>query len=49
MKPLWQKIVLMLRCWRVLVPIVMEPGYTSVTSQLEKVLLLLEMIEFCAG
>jgi hypothetical protein len=45
MKLLWEIIVPMLRCWRVLVPLVMEPGYKSVNSQLEKVLMMPEMIE----
>jgi hypothetical protein len=46
-KPLWQRIVPMLWCWRVLVPTVMEPpGYENVTSQLKKVML--ETIEPCA-
>jgi hypothetical protein len=37
MKSLWQKVVPMLRCWKVLVPIVMEAGYESVISSLEKI------------
>jgi hypothetical protein len=45
MRLLWQKIVPMLGCWRVLVPLVMEPGYDNVTSQLERILMMPEMIE----
>jgi hypothetical protein len=44
-KSLWQRIVPMLRCWRVLVPLVMESGYESVASQLEKLLMMPETIE----
>jgi hypothetical protein len=39
MKSLWQKVVAMLRCWKVLVPLVMEGGYEGVTSSLEKMLI----------
>jgi hypothetical protein len=46
MKLLWQKVVPMLRCWKVLVPIMMEVGYESVISSLEKMMMELEMIEF---
>jgi hypothetical protein len=45
MKSLWQRVVPMLRCWRVLVPLVMEHGYDSATSPLEKVLMMPKMIE----
>jgi hypothetical protein len=44
MKQLWQRVVPMVRCWRVLVPLVMEPGYESIISQLEKVLTMPEVI-----
>jgi hypothetical protein len=44
MKPLWQRVVPMLRCWRVLVPIVMEPGNESAISQLERVMAMPEVI-----
>jgi hypothetical protein len=42
---LWQRIVPMLRCWRILVQLVMEPGYEDVTSQLERMMARPEMIE----
>jgi hypothetical protein len=39
----------MLRCWRILVPIVMDPGFESVISQLEQVLMAPELIDLCTG
>jgi hypothetical protein len=44
LKLLWQRIVSMLRCWRILAPLAMEPGFESVVSQLEQVLTVPELI-----
>jgi hypothetical protein len=38
MKALWGRVVPMLRCWKILVPLKLEAGYESVMSSLEKVL-----------
>jgi hypothetical protein len=45
MKSLWRKVVPMVRCWKVLVPIVMEAGYESVISSLEKMLMMPEVVK----
>jgi hypothetical protein len=45
MKVLWQRVVPMLRCWKVLIPLKLDVGYESVISSLEKVLRAPEVLE----
>jgi hypothetical protein len=45
MKLLWQRVVPMLRCWRILVPLALEPGYEDATTHLKKMLAMPERIK----
>jgi hypothetical protein len=36
MKALWQRVIPMLRCWRVLIPLKMMAGYEEVITTLER-------------
>jgi hypothetical protein len=45
MKLLWQKVVPMLRCWRILVPLALAHGYEDATTKLERVMAMPERIE----
>jgi hypothetical protein len=42
---LWQRVVPMLRCWRILVPLALEPGYEDATTHLKKMLAMPERIK----
>jgi hypothetical protein len=42
---LWNRVMLMLQCWKVLVPVKMLDGFKSAISSLEQLVRRLELIE----
>jgi hypothetical protein len=45
MKLLWQRVLPMVRCWRVLVPLKLMDGFDSAISSLEGLMMQLEAID----
>jgi hypothetical protein len=49
MQMVWRRVLQMLRCWRVLIPLKMEDGFDSAISSLEQVCWRPEQIELSLG